>query len=117
MERVFNFLTCSCCRRRWYAFDEHGHLVDMGVLDKPNNHLPRISASKLPPIDVDEEEEYSDDFDDDWWEEATFGAGCYWGTERYMVTKLQQIFPESIVDYAVGFMSPYVDAIENPKYS
>ena len=48
---------------------------------------------------------------------ATFGAGCYWGTEKYFVdyfkdTRNQQ----ALLGYAVGFMSHEVDAPSNPTY-
>ena len=34
------------------------------------------------------------------------GAGCYWGTEKYVRKDFQKMFPNSIKDCAVGFMSP-----------
>ena len=47
---------------------------------------------------------------------ATFGAGCYWGTEKYYAINFQKQNPKSLIGYAVGFMSPKTDAPENPKY-
>ena len=47
---------------------------------------------------------------------ATFGAGCYWGTEKYYAINFQKVHPNSLFGYAVGFMSPNSDAPENPKY-
>jgi len=47
---------------------------------------------------------------------ATLGAGCYWGTERYIVTKLGSKHPGAILGNAVGFMSPNENAVANPKY-
>ena len=44
------------------------------------------------------------------------GAGCYWGTEKYIVKDFQQRFPNSIVNAKVGFMSPNKDAMKNPSY-
>ena len=37
---------------------------------------------------------------------AIFGAGCYWGTEKYFVVNFQKKYPNSLLGYAVGFMSP-----------
>ena len=47
---------------------------------------------------------------------ATFGAGCYWGTEKFYVKNFQKLFPGAILGTSVGFMSPNANAIENPKY-
>lgn len=47
---------------------------------------------------------------------ATFGAGCYWGTEKYLSTIYERDHPGSILGSSVGFMSPNEDAIENPLY-
>lgn len=44
------------------------------------------------------------------------GAGCYWGTEKYIVKDFQQKFPGSIKDAKVGFMSPDKNAMKNPSY-
>jgi peptide-methionine (S)-S-oxide reductase len=44
------------------------------------------------------------------------GAGCYWGTEKFIVNDFQQRFPGSIQDAKVGFMSPDRDAKKNPDY-
>ena len=41
---------------------------------------------------------------------ATFGAGCYWGTERYF----KKQFKSAIVEGAVGFMGG--EGTENPGY-
>jgi peptide-methionine (S)-S-oxide reductase len=40
------------------------------------------------------------------------GAGCYWGTEKYVQKDFQKKFPNSIKSCAVGFMSPEA----NPRY-
>ena len=37
---------------------------------------------------------------------VSLGAGCYWGTEKYIKTDFQKLFPNSIKQSAVGFMSP-----------
>mmetsp|Transcript_14645 Transcript_14645/g.21598 ORF Transcript_14645/g.21598 Transcript_14645/m.21598 type:complete len:186 (+) Transcript_14645:83-640(+) len=44
------------------------------------------------------------------------GAGCYWGTEKYVVKDFQQRFPNSIASASVGFMSPDQNAVANPSY-
>ena len=43
---------------------------------------------------------------------VAFGAGCYWGTEKYIRKDFQKMFPNSIKNCAVGFMSPE----SKPKY-
>lgn len=45
------------------------------------------------------------------------GAGCYWGTEKFIVKDFQAKFPNSIQDAKVGFMSPDVHAVQNPSYN
>ncbi|CAJ1950078.1 unnamed protein product [Cylindrotheca closterium] len=44
------------------------------------------------------------------------GAGCYWGTEKYIVKDFQKKHPGCIKDAKVGFMSPDQDAMKNPSY-
>jgi peptide-methionine (S)-S-oxide reductase len=44
------------------------------------------------------------------------GAGCYWGTEKYIVKDFQAKFPGCIADAKVGFMSPDPNAMKNPSY-
>jgi peptide-methionine (S)-S-oxide reductase len=41
------------------------------------------------------------------------GAGCYWGTEKYVRKNFQQNFPHAIKSCSVGFMSPQKP---EPKY-
>jgi len=50
-------------------------------------------------------------------EKACFGAGCYWGTEKYFRYNFQKKFPKlgKISKGAVGFMGPE-SAPENPSY-
>lgn len=45
------------------------------------------------------------------------GAGCYWGTEKYVRVNFQRKFPNSIKSATVGFMSPKETTIKNPTYS
>lgn len=44
---------------------------------------------------------------------VALGAGCFWGTEKYIRKDFQKKFPNSIKDCVVGFMSPET----KPKYS
>jgi peptide-methionine (S)-S-oxide reductase len=45
------------------------------------------------------------------------GAGCYWGTEKYIRKDFQKKFPNSIKNCAVGFMSPKSNPLyKNPSY-
>ena len=36
---------------------------------------------------------------------ATFGAGCFWGTEKYFAKDFTEKFPGAILGTSVGFMS------------
>ena len=45
---------------------------------------------------------------------ATFGAGCYWGTEKYF-RQFGEAHPGAITDMRVGFMGP-PEAAPNPSY-
>lgn len=47
---------------------------------------------------------------------VTLGAGCYWGTEKYVRKDFQQKFPGSVKKATVGFMSPNPNAQKNPSY-
>lgn len=48
---------------------------------------------------------------------ACFGAGCYWGTEKFFVKDFgQKLKPGSIIRGAVGFMGPKT-AKPNPTYN
>jgi hypothetical protein len=49
-------------------------------------------------------------------ERACFGAGCYWGTEKYFAIDFgRKMYPESIIRGKVGFMGPK-GAKVNPSY-
>ena len=47
---------------------------------------------------------------------ASFGAGCFWGTEKYFAKNFEKAYPGSIIGTSVGFMSPNPDAKTNPSY-
>mmetsp|Transcript_2221 Transcript_2221/g.6030 ORF Transcript_2221/g.6030 Transcript_2221/m.6030 type:complete len:266 (-) Transcript_2221:392-1189(-) len=49
------------------------------------------------------------------WELATFGAGCFWGTEAFFRRDFSRDHPGSIKSTAVGFMGP-PGSMENPSY-
>jgi len=44
------------------------------------------------------------------------GAGCYWGTEKYIVKDFQKKYPGCIANAKVGFMSPDINAMKDPSY-
>lgn len=49
---------------------------------------------------------------------ATFGAGCYWGTEKFFATDFAAMYPKgAILGTSVGFMSPNPKAMKNPSYT
>ena len=47
---------------------------------------------------------------------ATFGAGCYWGTEKFFANDFAKTYPDSILETSVGFMSPDPNGVKNPSY-
>ena len=47
---------------------------------------------------------------------ATFGAGCYWGTEKFFAKDFEKINPGSIIGTSVGFMNPTPGKYDNPSY-
>ena len=47
---------------------------------------------------------------------ATFGAGCYWGTEKFFATEFSQRYPGAILGTSVGFMNKDPNAPPNPTY-
>lgn len=44
------------------------------------------------------------------------GAGCYWGTEKYIVKDFQKQHPGVIAHAKVGFMNPNPNGMKNPSY-
>jgi len=47
---------------------------------------------------------------------VSLGAGCYWGTEKFIKKDFQSLFPSTIKQGAVGFMNPSPNAPANPSY-
>jgi len=47
---------------------------------------------------------------------VALGAGCYWGTEKFIKKDFQNKFPGSIKSGRVGFMSPEENHPKNPSY-
>lgn len=43
---------------------------------------------------------------------ATFGAGCFWGTEKFFAKDFANLYPKSIIGTSVGFMHPDPDIID-----
>merc|ERR1711935_668653 len=44
------------------------------------------------------------------------GAGCYWGTEKYIVKDFQKKYPGCIANAKVGFMNPDPNGMKDPSY-
>jgi peptide-methionine (S)-S-oxide reductase len=48
---------------------------------------------------------------------VALGAGCFWGTDKYVSKDFQMMFPNSIKSTAVGFMNPSTEPkFQNPSY-
>ena len=47
---------------------------------------------------------------------ATFGAGCFWGTEKFFAKDFAKRFPDSIIATQVGFMNPDQNKFVSPTY-
>ena len=47
---------------------------------------------------------------------ATFGAGCFWGTEKFYSKDYAEQNPDSIIATSVGYMNPVAKKFENPTY-
>ena len=47
---------------------------------------------------------------------ATFGAGCFWGTEKFFARDFEKNFPGSILGTAVGYMHPDASKLQAPTY-
>ena len=47
---------------------------------------------------------------------ATFGAGCFWGTEKYFAKDFAKKYPDGIISTQVGYMNPLVNKFEKPSY-
>ena len=47
---------------------------------------------------------------------ACFGAGCFWGTEKYFAKDFAKNFPEAIIGTSVGFMNPDPRNSAYPSY-
>ena len=46
---------------------------------------------------------------------ATFGAGCYWGTEKWFAENYEH--KNALLGYAVGFMTSNPEGMKNPTYN
>ena len=45
---------------------------------------------------------------------AAFGAGCYWGVEKWFTDKFE--YKDALLGYSVGYISTNSDDPENPTY-
>lgn len=68
--------------------------------------IPRIRSSIISPI---LKKQISS--------KATFGAGCYWGCEKFFNTNFNELYPNVISEGKNGFMHPLPNPkIINPTY-
>jgi peptide methionine sulfoxide reductase MsrA len=68
--------------------------------------LPRMRASVVSPIISRQISS-----------KATFGAGCYWGTEKFFDTNFNELYPNTISQGRNGFMNPSPNPkLINPTY-
>jgi len=47
---------------------------------------------------------------------ATFGAGCFWGTEKYFAKDFEKKHPGSVLGSSVGYVHPTDASLEAPSY-
>mmetsp|Transcript_3130 Transcript_3130/g.4748 ORF Transcript_3130/g.4748 Transcript_3130/m.4748 type:complete len:199 (-) Transcript_3130:199-795(-) len=47
---------------------------------------------------------------------VALGAGCFWGTEKFIKKDFASRFPGSVREAKVGYMSPSPDHVPNPSY-
>ena len=47
---------------------------------------------------------------------ATFGAGCFWGTEKYFAKDFAKLYKDAIIATKVGYMNPVANKYSNPTY-
>jgi hypothetical protein len=73
------------------------------------------AAAAVPKQAAEEKEAVPWPSSDETWE-VEIGAGCYWGTEKYVTKDWGKRLPGKIVETAVGFMSPDVNAQARPNY-
>lgn len=85
---------------------------ELVLTPEPNNHSAESTMQILTKPKVPEKVEAIGPV-----ERACFGAGCYWGTEKYIRHNFQKKFPKlgNIMKGAVGFMGPE-NAPANPTY-
>lgn len=96
---------CTCCIKSKRKDIDEGEVVK-----SVGNKQSLILNSKVPSGSM----AYNDDSNEAA-ELATFGAGCYWGTENWYVQKFDH--RDGLIGYAVGFMSNDPNAIKNPSYN
>lgn len=71
----------------------------MGQINSRLRHVPNAAPVKPSPTKLSKT--------------LALGAGCYWGTEKYVRTNFQTKFPGAIKSCSVGFMGPQE---AEPKY-
>ena len=86
-----------------------GNYFSCSLFDVFRSQVEELEAAETPLTGHDEEEltEISNI--------AIFGAGCYWGTEKYFRKDFCKKYPDTISNGVVGFIGP-ADSPKNPSY-
>lgn len=110
-------LLCSC----WFKKKRDREVVDYDTAGKSINLAEHeINQGPFDASSDFEQQRRSMNYESSGYKHerwATFGAGCYWGTEKYFVDYFSKLGKDdALLGYAVGFMSHDENAPENPTY-
>lgn len=94
------------------SFDQDG-LCYLEETSNSDNSVEKWNVGKLN-VTADKWAEVIEEYED--LKVATFGAGCFWGTEKFFAKDFEKKFPGSIISTSVGFMNPIPNKFQNPTY-
>lgn len=83
---------------------------------EPENYEPEQEKWDVGEVDLDSYHWAKAVRDTEELRVATFGAGCFWGTEKFFAKDFAKLHPDSIVASAVGYMNPVPNKHRNPRY-